>query len=893
MDRPKASVSGSGVPLVAEPSKSGHWEKVSRTSSSEFLGNSNVIVLDDSEDESAEAGLTRSPSPFGTPRALETAPLLQLDQEDMLSPSQSSESRKMKHSRKRVLAVEDPGSASRFNTKFPHASPSLAKTTTVGVPLQGNYIKAAVVTTGVGPAFDLDTASQETKALRKRKSGGKGDIEVGAEQDNKENKSMKVQAGNGVKSESNGKKRKTEVEVGVDPESSSKRSQSSIELATDGSVASERKTCHQCRQRHGLALAWCKETTGKRSCTQKFCAKCLRNRYGEILAEVQARDSWSCPRCRGICNCSMCMKKRGLAPTGGLAKQALAAGYSSVADLLQKFPNVREERYSREENAASVSNGSKEGAPTKQDSISPRPLVDDDDFETSVPGKKSRKDEVAFVKESATSGGEQGDGVKKKRMRRTKSEMEASAAVHRVEGHSAAVQQENEVKGEASMKKRKGKKSKAKVQVEQDLVKEDMIGGLALEAFEEDIVEEELPVEEEIVLPTGSPLVKVGDVTLPPEAVGPALQFLEFCSTFEKPLRLKRAKPPRILAEMLRGGTLRRGSQSEIVQFHAQLISIILDDLDDDTNVTMSAASKNCWVYHLERHLSEQFFLSTVDVEGEQREEEEEYDDRSVAASTSGTKILPLSYWPIPGEDIVAVLKALRSGVDGYGNLSVTTRLQILATLCDSILTTKKMRDYLEKVMNSREVEQKENREELLAVKKQAREIHENSVNEVLAAKKDNVSLDVRDVEKLKREYAELADKEAQLTETAAKLSGAKCEALRAEPEAVHRSGSRFWRLKGGKDKESILLQGISNLGSGLPTEEWSVFLEEQEEEVMRCITNLNTRKKAPAKIPRRVKKRKAPVSVENQASISLPEVENQAWVKLPEVEVPVIELSD
>jgi len=47
-------------------------------------------------------------------------------------------------------------------------------------------------------------------------------------------------------------------------------------------------------------------------------------------------------------------------------------------------------------------------------------------------------------------------------------------------------------------------------------------------------VQEELSVEEKIVLPTGSLLITVGGIEIPQNAVGPALQLLEFCCAFSK-----------------------------------------------------------------------------------------------------------------------------------------------------------------------------------------------------------------------------------------------------------------------------------------------------------------------------------------------------------------------
>lgn len=49
-----------------------------------------------------------------------------------------------------------------------------------------------------------------------------------------------------------------------------------------------------------------------KKCTLAFCGSCLSNRYSESIANVKASPaaiaSWSCPRCRDICNCSVCRR---------------------------------------------------------------------------------------------------------------------------------------------------------------------------------------------------------------------------------------------------------------------------------------------------------------------------------------------------------------------------------------------------------------------------------------------------------------------------------------------------------------------------------------------------------------------------------------------------------
>ncbi|KAI0496653.1 hypothetical protein KFK09_022975 [Dendrobium nobile] len=94
------------------------------------------------------------------------------------------------------------------------------------------------------------------------------------------------------------------------------------------------KTCHQCRQKTMDFSASCKAMKREKPCTIKFCHKCLLNRYGEKAEEVSTSDDWKCPKCRGVCNCSFCMKKKGQQPTGILVHTAKLTGFSSVHDLL-------------------------------------------------------------------------------------------------------------------------------------------------------------------------------------------------------------------------------------------------------------------------------------------------------------------------------------------------------------------------------------------------------------------------------------------------------------------------------------------------------------------------------------------------------------------------------
>jgi len=92
-------------------------------------------------------------------------------------------------------------------------------------------------------------------------------------------------------------------------------------------------TCHQCRQKTDDLKTTCKskDCFGVRG---QFCGPCLRNRYGEDAKVAIMDDKWICPPCRGECNCSFCMNRKGRRATGIMIHIAKEKGYNSVKDYL-------------------------------------------------------------------------------------------------------------------------------------------------------------------------------------------------------------------------------------------------------------------------------------------------------------------------------------------------------------------------------------------------------------------------------------------------------------------------------------------------------------------------------------------------------------------------------
>ncbi|KAJ9152920.1 hypothetical protein P3X46_026427 [Hevea brasiliensis] len=111
------------------------------------------------------------------------------------------------------------------------------------------------------------------------------------------------------------------------------------------------ESCHQCRQKtHGHHTHCSKCNTGQ----GQFCGDCLYMRYGENVIEVNENPNWICPVCRGICNCSICRKAKGWAPTGSLFRKVTRLGFKSVAHyLIQTRRSKIHSEYSDVENLQS------------------------------------------------------------------------------------------------------------------------------------------------------------------------------------------------------------------------------------------------------------------------------------------------------------------------------------------------------------------------------------------------------------------------------------------------------------------------------------------------------------------------------------------------------------
>ncbi|XP_010528456.1 PREDICTED: uncharacterized protein LOC104805549 [Tarenaya hassleriana] len=299
--------------------------------------------------------------------------------------------------------------------------------------------------------------------------------------------------------------------------------------------SSKGKTCHQCRQKTMDFAAFCTVMKKNKPCPIKYCHKCLMNRYGEKAEEVALLEEWTCPKCRGICNCSFCMKKRGHQPTGILVHTAKATGFSSVSELLHvKGPeNFCYHRSAKPENLVTAPRkpGRENAIEGKCDLLNGEPHVNGDENagdESSPNMIKISADISEHVSEKVSEEG-------------TDQEV-------------AKVVENNNVEGMIKNPRATLKLKKCDVEHKN----EDYLFHAQL--------------------PEGISSISISGIDLPPEHVGHVLQFLEFCSAFGQVLGLREGQGECVVRELLNGRDKRGQECSMLIQMIIQLLCVILAD---------------------------------------------------------------------------------------------------------------------------------------------------------------------------------------------------------------------------------------------------------------------------------------------------------------------------
>nr|GME06931.1 uncharacterized protein LOC109168561 isoform X4 [Ipomoea batatas] len=535
------------------------------------------------------------------------------------------------------------------------------------------------------------------------------------------------------------------------------------------------KTCHQCRQKTMDYMSGCKNVKNNKPCVIQFCHKCLLNRYGEKAEEVSTLENWNCPKCRGICNCSCCMKKRGFQPTGILVHTAKATGFTSVSEMLQvKGPeNIDHEKALN-----------KKDAPTKETDASDKESrkMKRQEYEKTQKGHcSSGNDDVSSTAVDTS--------PKKKKINKMKQEGLPKTKNPNEEGS-----QKNEIHGEC---KRKRKSENMKKQVSSEMPDE-ATGKDIGDGTDLDIKNENLnPV---IPLPEGIGLTAVAGADLPQEDIGDALQFLEFCAAFGKVLDLKKGQGEAVLRDLVQGRATRRGKSNVTAQFLVNLLLVIEEDLGEESSTLNCTDGTDAWFKYLKELVSESLTV----------------------AKNMG-------------------LDSLNDAADGFDSLSPQIKLKLLNFVCDEVLLTAKVRNWMDDENTRCAEKAKELKVKVSAAKEEEKrlkqKLQDNIAEKIISKNGAPITVSEHDaiVAQVKRETAE-----AHAAVLESKGLWLKCnqkaDAVRTEPIYVDSNGQVLWRLKSYSEKSEILLQEVVGAGDDASHEKWSTFDVEQKEIVEKRI---------------------------------------------------------
>ncbi|KAK6913483.1 Zinc-finger domain of monoamine-oxidase A repressor R1, partial [Dillenia turbinata] len=447
-------------------------------------------------------------------------------------------------------------------------------------------------------------------------------------------------------------------------------------------------------------MAACKNINANKPCTIKFCHECLQNRYGEKAEEVVNLEEWICPKCRGICNCSFCIKKRLHQSTGNLVYSVKAAGFSSVSDVLhvQGFENVdslKEKYTSRKKPVGEMNGVSSPVKRRKENCLDGHSDVSLSPKNVNVNEKPKKAKRVGLKEMHGMNGN--GDAILKNTMsKKTKISQGASKLEGMADKNDDTMFVGNDGENIPYCKKIEGDHK-----VLRDAVRNGVCNGNAevkkKAAIKSCTAKDTVTVQkkficEEIQLPQGAELTNVAGVDVPTEDVGHALQFLEFCATFGKVLDVKRGEPGSVLRDLFCCRSTRSGKCSSNLQFQIKLLKVILG-LDEDEEFTSSTTTSggNAWLEALKECVSE---------------------------SQSILKDLP--------EDCF-------DNEDRYNRLDSSKKLKVLTFLCDETLGTGKLRNWIAE-QNDVFAEEKKQARGKLAAKEKEKHVKRKMQDEIARA---------------------------------------------------------------------------------------------------------------------------------------------------------------
>nr|XP_043617880.1 uncharacterized protein LOC122589631 [Erigeron canadensis] len=620
-------------------------------------------------------------------------------------------------------------------------------------------------------------------------------------------------------------------------------------------------TCHQCRQKTYTAYVACKNLEKTKPCPIKYCRKCLLNRYGEKAEDVELLDQWDCPKCKGVCNCSMCMKKRGQQPTGQLAKMAKAGGFSSVLDLIDAKGVQNVSNYKRAKGTTA--------SPRKLDAAgeeimitSPKKLGKENlfdgktdsnaDSQLSVPPhaenkprKKKRKG--AEVMQNGT--GVSDHALNEKNQKKVKSKSSKEFV-----GETTKRKPENEAEGNTIVHDQKAAQLLEKPQkIKQKRVKvmQDTIGVGDHASNEKKQKKTNSKESKEIcgeIVSSGTSL-KDNRAQQPQNEPGEKTTTCDHTAT-----------------QHLNGNQHSKVKQNAISSFEAviplptgsELVTIAGVDLPKEDAGNALQLLEFCSTFgkildvkkgQAEAVLRDlingrstrrgkftsviQFHIQLLSVIQEESESESESE-----SSSSDLTLGNDSWWKALKSCIsksqLKHMDCIETEAGEYDSLDASMKLRLLICLCDEVLGTEKLRTWMDD-QNVKFVEKKkEAKDKLCAAKDKEKSLKQKMLDDVAKAVIANEGVPLTTMEydaivsKIKNKAAE-AHAEMLECKTMVPIDKERPDSVRTEPIFRDNKGHLYWRLKGCSDKAGILLQDIGTGDHAVEVvDNWFEFDDEQ-----------------------------------------------------------------
>ncbi|KAL3529323.1 hypothetical protein ACH5RR_008645 [Cinchona calisaya] len=589
------------------------------------------------------------------------------------------------------------------------------------------------------------------------------------------------------------------------------------------------KTCHQCRQKTLDFSVSCRNFSGNKQCAFHYCHICLLNRYGEKAEEAAVLGcTWKCPSCRGVCNCSRCMKQRGCKPTGILLHTAKANGFSSVSEMLHleemKRPekdegaSSKKRKATNEEPAASSKIGRrKSGLDGKENSIClHRSLKTEGNMKGSMTNKmaKTRKADGKdiFAKRKtkgdatlwkriigSTTTFKEADGKDHFARGKTKGDATLQKRIARSSANLREFpkgQEEVNVKADGNLKPNENISRQLSYFKDIDAKEPVNVRSFAAEKTVEDVqlsrkaaADVDVKVSNaDIPLPQAAKLTKVANLDFDAEDIGHALQFLEFCEAFGQVLDLKKGQPEFLLQELTCCQNTHRRCDFSLERLHIKLLSMIQHDSENGCT-SLKARGRKSWLEALVKQISGCPYIS------------KEF-----------------------------ILNCSHLSREGYEKLESSKKLKILTFLCDEALGTSQLRIWIDTKNFESVQERKKAKKMLLHQAKNAKMKLQDEVAKAILLR-NGAPLSITEHQNLVSKIKVEICKPLQVVPQSS--------VVRSDPILSDADGRKFWKLKSHSGEMDVLLQDVSCRDQITTEENWFFYDVHQKADIEKYISSV------------------------------------------------------